>query len=132
VKGEDGGFVGGDARQGEITQCGTMSAVDVDEVGGSELRHARDIEGTEKVDVVKSNRSGDAPQKFFDMRSARHEHRIFLRHIAAEDSGSDVSCMKRVAQAVHLDLTAAGMAVATVHEQDIHDASARRSNVRMG
>jgi hypothetical protein len=40
--------------------------------------------------------------------------------------------MKRVAQAVHLDLTAAGMAVATVHEQDIHDASARRSNVRMG
>jgi hypothetical protein len=39
--------------------------------------------------------------------------------------------VKRVAQAVHLDLTAAGMAVATVHEQDIHDASARGSNVRM-
>ena len=34
VECEDGGFVGGDVRQGEVAQCGAVGAVDVDEIGG--------------------------------------------------------------------------------------------------
>jgi hypothetical protein len=104
--------------------------VDVNKVGGSELRHARDIEGTEKVDVVESDRSGDAPQKFFDMRSTRHHDRVFLRSVPAEDAGSNAARLEAIAQSVHLDLTTTGMAIAMMHEKNIHDANARGSNLR--
>jgi hypothetical protein len=131
VEGEDGGFVGSDARQSKVAQCGAVGAVDVDEIGGGEFRHARDIEGAEKVDVVKPDRSCDAAQKFFDMRSTRHEHRVFLRSVPAEDAGFDAAGVEAIAQAVHLDLTAAGMAIAMMHEQDFHGAE-RRSTFEIG
>jgi hypothetical protein len=38
--------------------------------------------------------------------------------------------LEAIAQAVHLDLTATGMAIAMMHEQNIHDANARGSNLR--
>jgi hypothetical protein len=39
--------------------------------------------------------------------------------------------LEAIAQAVHLDLTTAGMAIAMMHEQDFHGAIACGSNVRM-
>jgi len=99
--------------------------VNVDEIGALEFRHAWNIEGAEKVNVVQSDGSGDASKKFFDMRSAWHRDRISLYHIATEDAGLDVVRHQSVAQTVHLNLTTAGMAIATVHEQDFPGVNAR-------
>jgi len=107
-----------------------MGAVDIDEIGGFEFRHARYIEGAEKVDVVKPERPCDAAKKFFDMWSAWHDHRVFLRSVPAEYPGIDAARIETIAQAIHLNLTAAGMAIAAMHEKYIHVTSARGSSLR--